>query len=184
MAIEPGRGVRLLMGFFLAAWATAAAAQDTTYVLIPGVPGGSEDPNHVDWIEAYGLSTSASTSGGSPTLSPVHVLKGTDTSTPELHERLAQNALLGTVRVEVCRNPEGGGQECYYKLELTNARVTDIALSGSSCIDPGTSCTPAQTESIAFAFTKVIWNYVGFGKAKSSCGCWDTATGKACGCTP
>lgn len=135
-------------------------------------------------LVAYGLSSDSSTAGGTPDHNEIFVLKGTDTSTPPLLTALSASTNLGTVKIEVCRNPGGGSPECYYKLELANARVIGLSLSGSSCIDPDTSCTPSQTESVGFSFTKITWNYVGFGKSKSTCGCWDIALGKSCACTP
>ena len=169
----------------IAGYGGAAFAQDTTYVLIPGIPGESTDPAHQSWIQAYGLNTaSLSSGGGTPTHDDVYVLKGTDSSTPVLHQRLSGATNLGTVLIEVCRNPAGGGQECYYKLNLENALVTGVSLSGSSCIDPSTSCTPSQTESVGFSYTRITWRYVSFSKAQSTCGCWDLAAGKSCSCTP
>jgi type VI secretion system Hcp family effector len=174
-----------VLGLCLAACAASGAlAQDSTFLLIPGIVGESQDPDHVDWIEAYGLSAaSAGTSPSNPDHGDVFVLKGTDSATPLLFLRLSQGTNLGTVKIEVCR--EGtGGPECYYKLDLENAIVKDIALSGSACIDPTTSCTPSQTESVSFTYSKITWRYVGFGKAKSTCGCWDLVKGGSCSCTP
>jgi type VI secretion system secreted protein Hcp len=169
----------------LACVASLAPAQDSTFVLIPSLAGESQDPDHLGWIDAYGLSAEsvAGATAGDPDHRDIHVLKGTDVATPLLFLRLSQGTNLGLVRIEVCR--EGtGGQECYYKLDLENAVITDIALSGSACIDPTTSCTPAQTESVSFDYSKITWRYIGFGKAKSSCGCWDLAKNGSCSCTP
>jgi type VI secretion system Hcp family effector len=176
---------RLLIAFaLLTGFAAGAAAQDTSYILIPGIPGESLDTLHPNWIEAYGVSHLSSSSGGAPLHDQVAVLKGTDNSTPPLLDRLSKASNLGTVTIEVCRNPAAGPQECYYRLSLENATVTALNLSGSSCIDPATSCTPAQTESVQFAFTRITWHYTSFSGAKNTCSCWDLSSGKSCSCTP
>jgi hypothetical protein len=95
-----------LLGCCLVICAGAGAlAQDSTFVLIPGILGESQDPHHENWIEAYGLS--ATSTGGEGTAEPEHgdiyVLKGTDSSTPLLFLRLSQATNLGTVNIEVCR---------------------------------------------------------------------------------
>jgi type VI secretion system Hcp family effector len=187
MALRSRGWRRTFLGLCLiVGWAAVATAQDTSYIQIPTIPGDSVDPNHTGWITAYGLSSASSSppAGGDPDHDEIHVLKGTDNATPPLLLALSQATNLGTVAIEVCRNPGGGGQECYYKLELQNTRVINLSLSGSSCIDPGTSCTPSQTESVTFAFSKITWKYYGFGKSKNTCGCWDLALGKSCTCVP
>jgi type VI secretion system Hcp family effector len=176
---------RVFFALCLAAgWAASAVAQDTSFVLISQVAGESQDPDHPNWIEAYGLSTVSTNPGGGPVNESVHLLKGTDMATPLLMQRLLQATDMGQVRIEVCRNPPGG-QECYYKLILEGTRVVGLSTSGSSCIDPSTSCTPAQTESVELSYSKITWTYVGFpGSGKSGCTCWDAKVGKTCSCTP
>jgi len=157
-------------------------AQDMTFVQIPGLPGESTDAAHADWIDAYALDHgSVFAGGGGPDFSEVAFLKGTDKSSPKLHTRLAGSTNLGTVAIEVCRI--GPPQECYYRLELTNTRIRSIDVAGSACIDPLTSCTPSQTESVAVFYEEIKWVYTewdGGSPVGTVEGCWDLVSNTPC----
>ena len=172
-------------------------AQDKVYVDIPGIPGESVDAAHVGWIDAYGVSHDSGltvtfggggggTNVGPPDLQPVYLLKGTDLSSPLLQQKLDTGmALTGSVTIEVCREPDGGAQECYYTVVLSQVYVVSIRLSGSSCIDPLTSCVPAQTESVGLDYGEVQYTYRSFSAGKvdqTRCSCWSRVTASTCSC--
>ena len=166
----------------LLATSIGAHAQDMVFVQVPGILGESVDADHVDWIDAYALDHGSSyPGGGGPTISEVAFLKGTDRSSPKLHNRVATSVNVGTVVVEVCRI--GPPQECYYRLTLTDSRIQSVDVAGSACIDPSTSCTPSQTESVTIDFVTITWRYTQWqdgnpvGNIEE---CWDTVSNTPC----
>lgn len=168
----------------LAAWSILAArearAADKTYVQVPGVPGESTDATHVAWIDAYALSSGISAAGAVSSFGDVSVLKGTDKSSPLLDDAIARGLTYTTVTIEVCRDTSP--EQCYYKVELTNAKVTGIDLSGSACVGSG-ACTPSQTESVSFSYTKIKWTYTpwtGGSPGPQVMKCFDVAARMAC----
>lgn len=170
----------------LLAWGVEAKAQERTFLLIPTLPGESTDAAHAAWIDAYALDAGASSSVGGggggtgvTTFNDVSVLKGTDKSTPGLHDLIARGLVIPLVTIEVCRTSPA---QCYYKVELTNAAVSNIDLSGSSCVGTG-ACTPAQTESVGFRYAKIRWTYTpwtGGTPGTPVTKCWDLAAHAAC----
>ncbi len=192
---RPTRRLALLLvaSALLATSMELAAAQDMTYACIPGIPGESLEASHTNWIEAFGLDHGASNNAspgapggpGAANLTNVSVLKGTDLATPLLHEALSAGNLLGDIVIDVCRTGAGPQPECYYTLVLQGTYIQAIDLAGSSCIDPATSCTPAQTESVTFTYTKISWTYTEFSNGKQGqtiCKCWDAQGGASCSC--
>jgi len=187
---------RLILGITLVLGCGLAAAQDRTYVNIPNIPGESTDAAHVGWIDAYGLSSDRANSitfssggvGGSAsfTAEPTFILKATDLSSPQLQLALAGGTVItGDITIDVCREPAIGGQECYYTMVITDAAITEIRLSGSSCVDPLTSCVPAQTESVGIIGVKLQQTYrsfVGGSVSQTRCTYWDVETNVGATC--
>lgn len=165
----------ILLAFVAAA---PAMAQEKVYVTIPTIPGESTDPLHLASIDGYGLDHSATRPPASAAvISEVAILKGPDKATPLLHEALVLGTNLGLVKVELCGAPPSGPPRCYYRVELTNTKVTKVAVAESSCASG--SCTPAETESVTFTFTRIQWVYTDpAGTVIKKC--WDIATSTAC----
>lgn len=170
----------------LLTWGVEAAAQDKTYVQVSGgtILGESTDAAHPNWIDAYALDAAVTASygggGGSTTFKDVSFLKGTDRSTPGLFDGIARGFSYATVTLDVCRST--APQQCYFKIELTNAKLTSVDLSGSACVGTG-ACTPTQTESVSFTYTKIKWTYTPW--AGGSAGtpvtkCFDIALNAPC----
>lgn len=170
----------IMLAVFISA-VSLAVAQDATFVQITGINGESTDVSHVDWIDAYGIDEGYSYAGG-PNIEDLAILKGTDKSTPKLHDRLLQATAIASVVVEVCRSTSP--QQCYYRIELTNARVTTMSLAGTACIDPATSCTPPQTESVTFSAEQILWRYTEYDAAGNPQGtvefCWNVIASTQC----
>jgi type VI secretion system secreted protein Hcp len=161
-----------------------ASAADKTFLSIPSLAGESTDAAHAGWIDGYALdggATNASSGGAGVTnFSDISVLKGTDRSTPGIFDLIARGANISLVTIEVCRNT--APQQCYYKVELTNASVSNVDLSGSSCVGAG-ACTPSQTESVSFRYTKIKWTYTpwtGGSAGTPVTKCWDLAAHAGC----
>ena len=177
------RSVTLIVSFgtLLAAWGVEAKAQDKTFVNISGgtILGESTDAAHPNWIDAYALDAGV-TAAGTATFQDVSFLKGTDRSSPGLFDAIARGVTFATVTIDVCRST--APQQCYFKLELFNSRVKAVDLSGSSCVGSG-ACTPTQTESVSFNYTKIRWTYTpwtGGVAGTPVVKCWDLATNTSC----
>lgn len=139
-----------------------ALAQDRTFVSILGISGGSQDFQHLGWIDAFALDTNVtrpfSGPGANPaTFADVAFLKGTDQATPLLHVAVADGQIFGSATIEVCRML-GEQQQCYYRIELTEPIVSAVDLKGSACVGPG-ACTPSQTESVQLRYSTIHWFY-------------------------
>ena len=156
-------------------------AEDKTFVNISGAPGESTDGAHPNWIDAYALDYSVdSPSGAAPNFKDVSFLKGTDKSTPILNNAAGLGTNLGLVTIDVCRNTSP--QQCYLKVELSNAFLENISLSGSSCVGTG-ACTPSQTESISLRYTRIKLYYTpwtGGSPGTQVIRCYDLTTRTAC----
>ena len=169
----------------LMAGTVVARAEDKTFVQIPGIPGESTDSAHATWIDAYGLdwNITVPTSGGgagAPVFNAVSILKGTDKASPLLMNAAALSTTLNPVVIDVCR--QTAPQQCYFKAELTSAKVTRLDLSGSSCVGTG-ACTPTQTESLSFIYSRIKLTYTpwtGGTPGTPVVRCWDLAGNVAC----
>jgi type VI secretion system secreted protein Hcp len=164
----------------------AARAEDKTFVQIPTIPGESTDAAHSTWIDAYGLDwsitvpTAAGGGSGAPQFNAVSILKGTDKATPLLMNATALGTNMSLVVIDVCR--QTAPQQCYFKAELTNAKVSGLDLTGSSCVGTG-ACTPTQTESLSFIYTRIKLTYTpwtGGTPGTPVVRCWDLATNTSC----
>jgi type VI secretion system secreted protein Hcp len=169
-----------------AAWGVDAKAQEKTFVLVSGgtITGESTDAAHPNWIDAYALDVpvNATFSGsiGTTHFQDVSFLKGTDKATSGLYDGIARGVNFALVTAEVCRST--APQQCYFKVELTNAKLTSVDLSGSSCVGSG-ACTPAQTESVSFTYTRIKWTYTpwtGGVAGTPIVKCWDLTTASSC----
>jgi type VI secretion system secreted protein Hcp len=158
--------------------ASEAAAAEQVFVNIPSIPGESTQVGHANWIDAFALSHDMQRpGGGSPDFSEVSVLKATDRATAPLHLAGALSTNLGLVTVQVCGTGAGLPSRCYYKIELSNTRVQAISVAESAC--SGDGCTPAQTESVSFSFTRIKWYYTDPAGNENS-RCFDLTTFTSC----
>lgn len=142
----------------------AVSAQDRVYVNFQDsfLRGESNDPNHPLWIDAYGLEHGATTTGGPPTVNRVSFLKGVDRATPRLNWLVAtQNTLATDVIIDVCHEPSGGPQQCYYRLTARGVRIGRVTLAGQACIDPDT-CGASQSESVELVWARLKWTFTKF----------------------
>lgn len=168
-----------LLTLFLASTSFVEAQEDTFVCFDNGIDGDSVDANHTGWIDAYGIDYGASSPYGSATvtLEDVSFLKGFDRASPQLYSLLTNSLTLPKVVIDVCRY-DGGPQDCYSKLVLENVRVVQVDTAGSGCVDTGTSCTPAKTESVSLGFERITWVHPTLDY------CWDTTTLLACTTVP
>lgn len=137
------------------------------YLIIDGRPGPSTSKaNAIDILSfSFGASqtgTFGSGSSGQETragradVGNVSIMKVLDKTSPLLFDDCVTGNILKTVTVQYDK-PTGDKQEDYFKLEMTNALITSIQLSGSSE-------NPSESISFNFEKIKVMYNPEGADK--------------------
>jgi type VI secretion system secreted protein Hcp len=130
------------------------------YLIIDGRPGPSTSKtNAIDIMSfSFGASnqsvTGAGSSGGEmragrANLQDLTIMKVLDKTSPLLFDDCATGNVLTKVEIFYDK-PMGDDQEDYFKIELDQALITSIQLSGS---------TENPMESVSFAFAKVKVSY-------------------------
>jgi type VI secretion system secreted protein Hcp len=130
------------------------------YLIIDGTPGPSTSKtNAIDILSfSFGASMTAGFQAGASgnesrsgraDVSNVTVMKVLDKTSPFLFDHCVTGNILTKVTL-LYDKPLGDTQEEYFKIELTNALITSLQLSGSQ---------ENPVESVSFAFEKVLVAY-------------------------
>jgi type VI secretion system secreted protein Hcp len=130
------------------------------YLVIDGRPGPSTSKtNAIDILSfSFGASNQAVLGAGSSggearagraNLQDLTIMKVTDKTSPLLFDDCCTGNFLKKVEIFYDK-PMGENQEDYFKIELDNALITGISVSGSS---------ENPVESVSFAFSKVKVSY-------------------------
>ena len=137
---------------------TFTRAEDRVFVSLEGIPGGSTDPAHSGWIDAFGFSSGIEALENRTINDPLAFLKATDVATPLLHRAAAGGQSLPSAKVELCRQ-EGDSSICWFRIDLSDVYITTVSLAGSACVEP-TACGATMTESVKLHATSVQWSYL------------------------
>lgn len=128
------------------------------YLVIEGVEGESTSKQKAIDIFSFGFGASMSTSlvdaggairAGRADLSNVSVMKGLDKTSPQLFQHCVSGDFLKKVEI-IYDKAMGDKQEEYFKVEMEDALITSMQLSGSN---------ENPTESLSFAFKKIKISY-------------------------
>jgi len=124
---------RMVTGLFvLAAFMivprVASAATDT-FMFVPGIPGGSVDDKHKDWIDVVSLQQSWPGTVRKHTSCDVTVVKALDIAGPKLWLAAVTGQLFAEIKIEVVK--EGGDPFKFYELKLINAQISSITTNGT-----------------------------------------------------
>src|ERR1700686_1646485 len=130
------------------------------YLVIDGTPGPSTSkPDAIDVLSfSFGASMTntygAGASGkearaGRADISDLTIMKVLDKTSPALFDHCVTGNVLSKVTL-LYDKPVGDSQQDYFKVEMTDALITSIQLSGSA---------ENPVESVAFAFQKVVLAY-------------------------
>ncbi|MDE3136164.1 MAG: type VI secretion system tube protein Hcp [Acidobacteriota bacterium] len=128
------------------------------YLIIQGVEGPSTTRKNA--IDIYSFSFGASmpvsiqqaggeSRAGRANFQDVSVMKAVDKTSPQLFQDCISGDFLTKVEV-IYDKPMGDKQEDYFKIEMENAIITSISLSGSN---------ENPVESLSFAFKKIKVSY-------------------------
>ena len=126
----------------------AYAQQYRTYMLVPGIAGGSVDEGHKDWIEVLSMSQGVSSTRKSVACSDVAIMKVLDQAGPALWAAAAVRQVFPQVRIEVVKGGEFPG--VVYDIRLSNAKVTSTQTSGSSEL---------PMESVSFSYDSITLTF-------------------------
>ena len=122
------RGVFVFIA--LCAGAGAASAATDTFMLVPGIPGGSVARGHEDWIDVISLQQSWPGQARKGTSCDVTVVKGLDIAGPKLYLAAVTGQIFSEIKIEVLK--AAAEPVKFYELKLTNAIISSITTSGNS----------------------------------------------------
>lgn len=108
---------------------TQASAQDQTFMLVPEVPGSSQDAHHAGWIDVMSLRQTWNATVRRHNACEVEVGKGLDVSGPRLWAAAVTSRRFAEIRIEVWRVSSEAPQKIY-EIRLGNAHITGIVTSG------------------------------------------------------
>jgi type VI secretion system secreted protein Hcp len=143
----------------------ASSAQAAMFVRFEGIDGESADQHHQNWCDVAAMSrtvtrpsaaTGATRRRGSAQFSAVTLTRQLDKASPKLEEAVARGRVIPTVTIEMTAT-YGGARQTYYRLTLTNVRVTSYALQASGNDEAG-----PPTEEVGLSFEEVAVTYTQF----------------------
>jgi type VI protein secretion system component Hcp len=155
----------------------AAAPGDPLFMNVTGIPGGSTDPLHRNWIDVTGYSDSFSNSGlplgqaGPPKFGSLVVTMPDSVAVPPLLRVLNMASNLPTLELQGSSTPPAGSERNYLTIQLTNARVTAL---------DETSSGGQPAEMLTVTAQKVSVNYTNLGNGSQATFCWDYTLNQAC----
>lgn len=106
-----------------------ASAQDQTFMLVPGIPGSSQDAHHLRWIEVTSLRQTWNATARKHNACEIDIGKGLDVAGPRLWTAAVTSQLFAEIRIEVWHGSSDARQKIY-EIRLGNARITGIVTSG------------------------------------------------------
>lgn len=116
--------------------------------------GNKAQPAHVDQIMVMGL-THGITRQQHVNHQPITIIKPVDKSSPLLGRAICENENL-SCEFSLYRTNRAGVNECYYKIKLSDARITGLQLHIPHTIDDNEG---QPEESIELTFTSITWEH-------------------------
>lgn len=123
---------RIVIGLFVLAVfpivPRVASAATGTFMFVPGIPGGSADDKHKDWIDVLSLQQ------GWPgtakrTSCDVTVVKALDVAGPKLWLAAVTGQVFAEIKIEAVK--AGADPVKFYELKLLNAQISSITTNGA-----------------------------------------------------
>ena len=150
---------------------TSSLNFSATYLYVTGIPGDSIESSHKDWIEINGYTLHIENgaepkAAGYPKFSNLLIAKETDIATVPLMLKACNNAPMTQVILERTTATLEAGRVVYFRLTLTNPRVTYIS--------PLSARTPLY-EVVSFgSFETIKWEYRTVNPQTGDPGPWQT----------
>ena len=120
----------LLLLALMVGGARSASAQSKTFIFIPGIPGGSLDDRHQDWIDVLSMVQSWPGPAKRRPTCDVTILKQLDSAGPRLWAAAATEQVFTEVRIEVMK--AGADPVKVYEIKLGNTKIGSISTSVAS----------------------------------------------------
>jgi type VI secretion system Hcp family effector len=130
------------------------------FLRVETLRGDSTDPKHKDWSDVAGYEhavrySEGALGGGGGAAKPQHddlvVLKLADQSSAGLHQRVRNQTVIPSIELEVCR-PGNREQECFLRIELTNAHAASFSQTQSAGL----------VERLSFNYEAIRWVFRAF----------------------
>ncbi|ECD9611691.1 Hcp family type VI secretion system effector [Salmonella enterica subsp. salamae] len=83
------------------------------------------------------------------------ITKPVDKSSPLLNKAISENEVL-SCEFDLYRTSRAGTNELYYKIKLTNARITDIQLGIAHAVNDSDA---QPEESVSFIYESISWEH-------------------------
>lgn len=117
---------RAAIAVVIAAFAVGhlAAVADDIFLFLSGVPGGSADVQHTNWIDCAAVTFGASMSSRGLILDRISLDKQVDGSSPALNERVCGRTLIPQMVVDV--KVAAGVSPFYYRMVFSNVYVASV----------------------------------------------------------
>ena len=139
------------------------------FLSLSDIPGESTDSNHTNWIEPHGYTLHVE-NGAEPKANPypkfsnLLVSKRNDSASVPLMLKCCNNSPISQVILELAK--PGGAKTVYYRLTLTDARVTYISPM---------SARTSYSEVVSFgSFDTIKWEYRALDPATGQPGPWQS----------
>jgi type VI secretion system secreted protein Hcp len=134
------------------------------FLKVDGIPGGSKDAKHKDWIEVVSWDmghqrqsvVSGATGGkaGPATFDDLKITKYHDLATVKLANYCAQGTPIGSVVLECCR--AGGDKMKFMEVKMETVVVSSWRTGGK---EKDTNAPTDPYEYVTFTFAKIKWTY-------------------------
>ncbi len=142
------------------------------FMLIDGIEGSSRDADHEGWCDLrgfhhemqYPFDMREGEGRGEPQHGRCTIIKAIDKASPLLYEKLCKKQSLPNIKIEFWRdNPDGGGSECYFTIELLDCRVVYAKPYMPKPIESDET-TPPHMEEIGYAYRIINWTWLSGGQ--------------------
>lgn len=118
-------------------------AQTNTFMLVPGIPGGSFDKAHAGWIDVVSLRQAfPAAQGNAQSACEIEIVKGLDIAGPPLWAAAVTGQSFAEVRIEVTQSGEINRK--IYEIRLNNVRITRIVTAGDTTTAENVGLAPAS----------------------------------------
>lgn len=109
----------------------AMAEMSDANMLVPGIPGESNDHPHENWIKLISVTQTLQQDRRNPQCS-VEVTKGLDRSGPPLWLAAVTGQVFREIQIDFAEVTDDRGVRLQYQIKLLNATITNISTSESS----------------------------------------------------
>ena len=150
---------KFILLFVLGVFLFTASFSQSGYLKIGDIKGESEARDHKDWIIiesfAYKIATNNNPASGrviksASTFEDLIIRKKLDKASPVLMMKCAAGEVMPELELEL----SGADGKAYYKIKLSEVRVTNISISASG--QPQNE----MMEEVSFNYSKISWEYI------------------------